>query len=354
MERARKEDPPLTHRTPLPQITFGGCTDINNGDSALQDTWVLDLLARTWFNVSFNGTVPPARFAHDAAVLPESRSMLVFGGLVPHGKVQNRCSDGALAAINATYSSESWLLRPSTELGDRSWERVDKGGRQPDGRAGHTLATTSKGVLLFGGVAPNADGLFARNESWLFSAANETWLLVNATPGHAPEARHSHSSVSMLMPSGPDKAAADDMVESVVVFGGTDNCQVPVVSGSHFYNDLWVFTVQTLSWYKVPPPNGTPPSPRYAHSSAVTGSNTLIVYGGAHSFGRGGRGWVVRRGGWRPGSLVATARWTGHGALLNVLFLIPLHSLPPHAQAPMAREPICVISTSTTPPTTPG
>ena len=264
---------------------------------------MLDLMARTWFNVTFNGTVPSARFAHDAAVLPESRSMLVFGGRVPTGQLGNGCSNGALAAVDASYSDETWLLRPSSEMGDRSWEPVPRQLPWPPGRAGHTLASTSEGLLMFGGVSPRAglttsptnrgsaplggrqgshqQLLMALNDTWVFAADEERWERVNASQGHAPEPRHSHSSVNMLMPSGPDAASRNTLVESVVIFGGTDNCEVPVISGSHFYNDLWVYTVATATWYKVPPPSGTPPTPRFSHSSAVTGSNTLMIYGGA-------------------------------------------------------------------------
>lgn len=311
------------------------------GDTALQDTWILDLLARTWFNVTFEGVVPPARFGHDASPLTNLQAMLIFGGLIPSGGLDNRCSDGALAQVNGTYGDDTWILHPSNGTVSRQWQRVPAGpGAGPVGRAGHALSTTTAGVLLFGGVAPvntssnssaearretseqrergssarrggrrirsgssssgaqSGDGydhrdeheaspdgdvlaleLVPLNDTWLYGDSG--WTRVAAGGDVYPPSRHSHISVTMNMPPSASAPRSAKWTESVVVFGGTSNCHVPVISGARFFNDLWVFNVATRTWYEVPPPpTGSLPAGRHSHSGTVSGNGTLIIYGG--------------------------------------------------------------------------
>lgn len=225
---------------------------------------------------------PSPRFAHDASTSPKKNKMLIFGGLVPDAgvKLKNTCRNGPTAAINGTFSNETWELGLENNQ-IRHWSRIPTH-NTPLGRAGHTLTSTTNGVLLFGGVTsignnsevaggnwrPDINAqLTVLNDTWLYKDNN--WVFLSGEGGASPCGRRSHSAVAMNL-SGR---------ESVVVFGGSSYLYLPVVDTSTFFNDLWAFDVTNSTWRALNP-RGKLPAPRHSHAAVVTNNDTLIIYAG--------------------------------------------------------------------------
>ena len=57
-------------------LLFGGSTQ----DGPANDLWQLDSASNSWSEESPEGEAPSARFGHDAVWLPDTRSLVVFGG----------------------------------------------------------------------------------------------------------------------------------------------------------------------------------------------------------------------------------------------------------------------------------
>lgn len=275
---------------------------MSNGDNALQDTWILDFVSRTWFDVSFVGMVPKPRFAHDASATSDLSSMIIFGGLVPDGPLNNTCRDGASAAIDGTFTDDTWLLLPSNASGTRRWDYIFTA-TKPSGRAGHSMATGSNGVILFGGMTSNdslelttaeagpgvltgrrrmrsleASDLLALNDTWRFNGS--LWSEVLPDGGPVPPSRHSHTAVNMDLPADPNQPTVQPWLESIVIFGGTSSLTIPIEDSAQFYNDIWAFDVATSTWREVTPASTNLPPARHSHAAVVTANGTLIVYAG--------------------------------------------------------------------------
>lgn len=130
---------------------------------------------------------------------------------------------------------------------------VNPVGRQPSGRAGHTMVyDTRSGVLLFGGLA-SSGGTVADTWTW----AGDGW--VELTPDESPPPRFLHG-------------MAHDAVRGVtVVYGGCAD-----VACQTLYEDVWEW--DGIAWTEVTQ-SGTRPSTRAAHAMAPH-SGGVVVQGG--------------------------------------------------------------------------
>ncbi len=126
------------------------------------------------------------------------------------------------------------------------------------GRYGHSAASISGKMYVFGGMAPSA-GYMA--DLWAFDSSVGTdgsWAAISPT-GSAPSMRYHHSAVAI---SG-----------KMYIFGGA--------TGLTDYNDLTVFDPNagsTGSWTTLSP-SGTAPSARFGHSAVVI-NNKMYLFGG--------------------------------------------------------------------------
>lgn len=266
-------------------IVFGGIS----GQTALGDTWALDLDSGEWSEIQTTGDAPDARFNHGAAYDPAGR-LVVFGGnagTVLNIEVRadvyvldletNTWSDGTPAVSGPAPRTWTSALWDSTQQqlvafggGDSSafggtvdyfedvWAWKDQGGTpgwikldtnvttQPEGRfwAGWSYDPVNEQYVLFGGH--DDTNLGNKNDTWFFDPATGQWTehlegdILNSQPNgfcdfpadftlveqESPERRNGHVFVA-----GPTGA---------YTMGGKTDCGI--------VDDLARFDFETQSW----------------------------------------------------------------------------------------------------------
>jgi len=182
-------------------VVFGGLGIIGGGYH--NDVWALSLAGTpTWTELTASGTLPFARYVHQALYDPVRDRMVVFGGLYYDG-IENR-------PLN-----DVWAL---SLAGAPSWTEVTPNGTPPSPRSSHTAVydPLRDRMVTFGGeVSPGA----YLNDVWALSlAGTPTWTAL--TPiGTPPNARYAHSTVY------------DSLRDRIIVYGGDD--------GSGTLDDVW-------------------------------------------------------------------------------------------------------------------
>ncbi len=121
-------------------------------------------------------------------------------------------------------------------------------------------------LVLFGGRSAST-----LNDTWVYDLSANAWHAVTSTP--APDARYGAG------------AAYDFARKHVVIFGGQ--------STTRFFNDVWVFDVETEQWSKVTT-IGTAPAARSSMALAIDRPyDQLIIAQGATARGRTDETWTL-------------------------------------------------------------
>ncbi|MBM3131106.1 MAG: hypothetical protein FJ009_21085 [Chloroflexi bacterium] len=120
-------------------LLFGG-NDWGGGDD---ETWVYDLSANTWTQMSpVGGTKPSARWRHAMAYIGDDQ-VLLFGGWNGSG-----------------FFDDTWVY----DLSDNTWTNQNPV-TKPSARRYHAMAYLGNAwVVLFGGYDPNTN---IRNDTWI-------------------------------------------------------------------------------------------------------------------------------------------------------------------------------------------
>lgn len=199
--------------------------------------YTFDFATREWDIVKCFGKAPPKMYGH-TAVVTERNTMIVFGGAL-HKRTTSNLS-------NSTYCFNFYTSK---------WSKLDTPGDVPSGRCGHTAVVFKDRMYVFGGLyVPGGKLFYSQNLS------DFSWSAVNDS-GDKPEPRSNHTAV-----------VNDD---SMYVFGGYNTVK------DCFSNDLYEFNLIRYSWRKIVPNIKLPKL--YKHS-AVTSSNSMIIFGGNDSF----------------------------------------------------------------------
>ncbi|KAI7852261.1 hypothetical protein BDC45DRAFT_545991 [Circinella umbellata] len=142
------------------------------------------------------------------------------------------------------------------------WSRAVTYGRGPSRplRA-HTINLIGEQLFVFGGC----DIKTCFNSLYVLDMDTMTWSKPK-TLGQAPPPCRAHSSTLVERDLGSGKRG-----HYLYIFGGGD--------GPNYFNDLYVLHTDTLTWSK-PKCEGTPPSPRRAHTTCLWGDRIVIVGGG--------------------------------------------------------------------------
>ena len=167
---------------------------------------------------------------------------------------RRRLIAGSLGIPTAT------ILRHSSAQ-ESPWTLLDDAGG-PIARWDHALLPDADGarLFLFGG----RDGAGAAlDDLWVYDLAGSGWHLVERA-GPAPR----FGVVAAQMPGGG----------GFLLFGGQ--------SADIFYNDLWHFDVETLTWTMLDDGSGIAPSPRYGLGGDFDASDRFVV---SHGFTFEGR-----------------------------------------------------------------
>ena len=142
-------------------VVFGGST----GSELLNDVWALSLSGTpAWTQLSPTGTLPVARWAQSAALLPDGNSLIVFGGQ-------------ASGLLNDVYAL--------TLTGSPVWTKLLPADTPPSAREGASMVTLGSRMLIFGGDTTGSMGNAA--DTWLLTLyPSPSWRQLAVGPTFPP------------------------------------------------------------------------------------------------------------------------------------------------------------------------
>ncbi|KAF8488741.1 galactose oxidase [Gautieria morchelliformis] len=207
---------------------IGGCDHV----VCTRDVLTFDTETMQWAHPETVGDIPPPCRAHSATQV--DRRIFVFGG-----------------GEGPTYYNHLYVL--DTMM--RSWSKVTYPPHEPQpiARRAHATWYYHGKVYLFGG----GNGAKALNDLWTLDVSmpyeKMRWEPVDVR-GPKPRPRGYHT--------------ANLIGDSVVIIGGSD--------GSECFEDVWVLSLERLSWHAIKPDT---PTRRLSHTATQVGSY-LFVMGG--------------------------------------------------------------------------
>jgi hypothetical protein len=226
-------------------VIFGG-----RDTQTFGDTWIIDLVTRTWREVPAAGPAP--RFGHGAVYDAAHRRMLIVMGQ------------------DAEFFNDVWAF----DLDQESWTELkanDRSGEAPRPRYGQSAALDAKGrVLISHGFSDQ--GRF--DDTWAFDLAQTRWVNLTPASGPKPLKRCLHALIY------------DARADRLLLFGGCSSGFGPCPQG-----DLWAFDVKTTTWTELVP-SGTAPSARSDTSLMYQSTTqTLYLFGGKTAAGASAETW---------------------------------------------------------------
>jgi N-acetylneuraminic acid mutarotase len=182
-------------------LVFGGLSSKTN--SGLNDLWAYDPAVNTWTRINPPGDTPAARTMAGMVYSPDSRQVLLFGGL-------------ALSATTNGEFNDFWAYDP----GVGKWTEIKPSGIIPASRQAHAMvaAPSLGGLLMYGGRNAQTD----LDETWLYDLMAASWTRLEPLGG-TPGARDGHTMVY------------DATAGAVILFGGYDPASALELG------DTWVF-----------------------------------------------------------------------------------------------------------------
>jgi N-acetylneuraminic acid mutarotase len=241
-------------------VLFGGRKQAVFGEKVLNDTWLLDLESHTWSKVTTRQK-PPPRLTPGMIIDPESRQLILFGGL---GKDQR--------------FGDTWIFNLET----LSWEEITPS-RSPSARSdvGMTLAEEQRRVLLYGGYCQE---IYSQKcaETWEFNLDSHQWTRL-ATAGSPP------------MTYGL-QLVYDPLSQQFLQWGGHKAGKKDGVYQSLGYSDvLWSYSPELADWVVVDGTGSRSPQARYWHhlvwAPDIPG---ILLFGGDGGQGFLNDTWVYR------------------------------------------------------------
>ncbi|KAG0163468.1 hypothetical protein DFQ28_011631 [Apophysomyces sp. BC1034] len=168
-------------------------------------------------------------------------------------------SDHVAAAIELSSANPNIPAAPAAGM---YWSRTVTYGRGPSRplRA-HTANLIGELLYVFGGCDPKT----CFNTLYILDMDTLTWSKPR-TYGQVPPACRAHSCTVVERETSPGKRT-----HQLYIFGGGD--------GPNYFNDMYVLHAETLTWSK-PVIEGTPPSPRRAHTTCLWNDKIIVVGGG--------------------------------------------------------------------------
>ncbi|KAK2826115.1 hypothetical protein Q5P01_020329 [Channa striata] len=222
-------------------ILIGGETADQN--YCKDSLWKLELDNDFWFpmNSAASGPVPPCAQGHSATYDPDSKSVLVYGGLR-----EGQCY------------SELYILNTLTW----KWKLVTAKGNVPS-LAYHSAACYKKELFVFGGVHPSHSSgeKSCSNALYIFNPEFELWYKP-IVEGDRPLPRFGHS--------------ASLLAQRLIIFGGRKTAT--------YLNDLHILDLGYMEYTAVKCGN-MPPLPRGFHAAVPVSDNRILVSGGCSAIG---------------------------------------------------------------------
>lgn len=235
-------------------VLFGGATGDTGKYSMTGDTFLFNVLTKSWNKLSVKGVAPSPRAAH-ASTNVEQMQMVVYGGAT---------GGGSLA------SDDLYLLDMRNGEDQAQWMIVPVVGSTPGRRYGHTVAFAKPHLLVHGGNT----GSEAVNDVWCLSVEKAPFSWVKLDCGaEVPNTRVYHSAALCWTGSA---------MGMMVIFGGRTQDQSAL-------NDTWGLRRHRdgrWDWVKAPYKSTTAvPTLRYQHSTLFLGPLMLVIGGRTNNVG---------------------------------------------------------------------
>jgi N-acetylneuraminic acid mutarotase len=163
------------------------------------DTWSFDRAENSWMDLDPGGPLPPARWGHSMVYCPDTKSMLLFGGMTEDGS-----------------TNDLWSYDPASN----TWTEFEPAGPLPSPRSDQATAydIAAGRLILFGGWDDNDQIL---GDTWAYDPGANAWTELEPS-GAAPPPR---AIAAMTY----DRASG-----RVILFGGFDQ--------QRQFNDVWAFS----------------------------------------------------------------------------------------------------------------
>ncbi len=234
-------------------ILFGGRAKGLFGEKVLNDTWIFNLEDQTWKRLPTRSK-PSARLSPGLIFDPESRQLILFGGL---GRDQR--------------FGDTWVL----DLEKGIWEDITPP-VSPSARSDMGLALDGKQnkALLFGGYCQESQREKCA-ETWIFDLESRTWSEVH--PVDSPPVTY-----GLRLVFDPDN-------QRFLQWGGhMSGLKDNMVQSLGYADTIWAFSFMEENWIALPDPAGAAPRERYWHHFVADPiSGEIILYGG-----NGGQGFL--------------------------------------------------------------
>ena len=232
-------------------LIFGGVVEHNNEFEFTNETFLFNLISRTWSKIIFeeNNTLPKGRAAH-AACANNKNQMLIHGG-----SNQNQI----------LIEDELWLFNLNKDNNKYGiWRKIDVENKGPGSRYGHTLNYLHNFFILYGGSINNNKLL---NDVWIIDLTSKkpNWICLEFQNSLIPSPRLYHTSIIC------NYGAAKGMM---IIFGGRDSNKKPLndIYGLRRHrNGSWTWTKAEI--------NNNLLIARYNHSVVIY-DNLMIIIGG--------------------------------------------------------------------------
>jgi hypothetical protein len=210
---------------------FGGRT----GGKGLNDLWRYDLASNAWRKLQPQGSLPPARWGHQAVFNQARDQLVVLSGQSAGG-----------------FFNDVWIY----DIAANTWSEAKPPSALPEARYGAGLAydEASNVVYLIHGFTNS--GRF--DDTWAFDLNTGAWRNVSASAAR-PLRR-------CLLDTVYDAAR-----QRVLLFGGQSN-EKP------FLGDLWSYNVKAAAWQEL---SNVMPAPRHLMSLALDAKRgRALLFGG--------------------------------------------------------------------------
>uniref|UniRef100_A0A0B7A8P7 Rab9 effector protein with kelch motifs n=2 Tax=Arion vulgaris TaxID=1028688 RepID=A0A0B7A8P7_9EUPU len=207
-----------------------------NPEQVFNEVYVLDLVVRSWDTLEAPGF--RGRYEHSAFCVKNRPGVLfVFGGATQSGSLNDVQSMNISSGV---------------------WSDVEVSGTLPAPRTHHSCAVIGSHVYFYSGGHIGPDPVGDRRVHCL-DTSTMSWQSI--TPLNSPKPRHGHLMVSYN--------------NRIFLHGG--------VSGSTFYDDLFILDPDRNSWASIKKKK-TAPSPRAAHGGIISNKD-IFMFGGMNKSG---------------------------------------------------------------------
>lgn len=179
-------------------LMFGG--NVKNGSiESNNETWIFDISANTWTQLTPISSPQPRAFSPLAYIMEDK--VILFGG------------------ENGSLYNDTWMF----DLSDNTWTNMQPA-NSPTARSNYSLVYIgSNRACLFGGIGE--DGFTKLNDTWIYDLNDNNWIEDSNSISPNPRQAHQMTETSMSSSTNPilfGGYSVDGINNETWLFGGGD------------------------------------------------------------------------------------------------------------------------------------